>query len=118
MLGYRVKPEELKNVTLAVHELGLGYQETLEALSKVSKDLGSFKHLGKIGKKSKLIKIGLALITFPEPTPISETLGAFVLSLGLIQTKMRQSALHIDDVYDTFRDVLGGLHSLDKELTK
>lgn len=118
MLGYCVKPEELKNATLAVRELGSGYQETLEAVSKVAEDLGSVKHLWKIGDKSRLIKIGLALITFPEPTPISETLGAFVLSLGLIQTKIGQSTLHVDDVYDTFRDVLGGLHTLNKELTR
>lgn len=112
-----MKPEELKNLSLALHELGLSYHDTLGAMSGVANDLGSVKHLWKIGDKSKLIKIGLALITFPEPTPISETLGAVVLSLGVIQTKMRQSTLHIDDVYNTFQEVIRGLHTANKEVT-
>ena len=118
MLGCLVKPEELKNAALALRELGLSYHETLDAISGVANDLGSVKHLWKIGDKSRLIKIGLALITFPEPTPISETLGVFVLSLGVIQTKMRQSTLHIDDVYNTFQEVIRGLHTVNKEVTK
>lgn len=113
-----MKPEELKNMALVVRELGLSYQETLGAMSGVTKDLGSVKRLWKTGDESKLIKIGLALITFPEPTPISETLGAFVLSLGLIQKKRSQSTLHIDDVYNTFQEVLRGLHTVNKEVTK
>ena len=68
------------------------------------------------GDKSRLVKIGLTLIAFPEPTPISETLGAFVLSLGIIQNKMKKSTLHIEDIYNTFQDVNKNLLRIRQEL--
>ncbi len=104
-----MKPEELKSAALALRELGLSFQEVSNAVGGVASDVRPLKGLWKTNGESKLIKMGLALITFPEPTPISETLGAFVLTLGMIQKKRGQSVLHIDDVYSTFQKVLQGL---------
>jgi hypothetical protein len=100
-----VKTRELKAITTALQELGLSYEDTLEAMKGLAKDLRSTRSLWRDGYKSRLVKIGLALIACPEPTPISETLGAFVLSLGIIQNKRKNSTLHIEDVYKTFQDV-------------
>jgi hypothetical protein len=47
----------------------------------------------------------LTLITFPEPTPISETMGAAVLVAGLIQNRIKKSTLHVEDIYKTFQEV-------------
>lgn len=110
-----MKPEELKSAALALRELGLSFQEVSSAVDGVANDVGSLKSLWKTNDESKLIKTGLALITFPEPTPISETLGAFVLALGMIQKKRGQSVLHIDDVYATFREVLKGCNAETKK---
>jgi hypothetical protein len=46
----------------------------------------------------------LALIAFPEPNPISESIGAAVLAVGLIQTRIKKSSLHIEDIYRTLQD--------------
>lgn len=100
-----MEPIELKKTATVLQELGLSYQETLEVMKGFTKDLRSTKSLWKDGDKSRLVKIGLTIIAFPEPTPISETLGAFVLSLGIIQNKRKNSTLHIEDVYKTFQDV-------------
>lgn len=100
-----MKTRELKAITTALQELGLSYEDTLEAMKGVAKDLRSTRSLWRDGDKSRLVKIGLALIACPEPTPISETLGVFVLSLGIIQNKRKNSTLHIEDVYKTFQDV-------------
>lgn len=105
-----MKTDELRNMTTAIRELGASYQETLGEMNVTAKDLALVKRLWKTSGESKLIKMGLALITFPEPTPLSETIGALVLSLGLIQKKRSQSILHIDDVYNTFQDVFEGLN--------
>jgi hypothetical protein len=110
-----VKPEELKSAALALRELGLSFHEVSNAVDGVSNDVSPLKGLWKTNDESKLIKTGLALITFPEPTPISETLGAFVLALGMIQKKRGQSVLHIDDVYNTFREVLKGFDAETKK---
>jgi len=111
-----VEPRELKTTATVLQELGLNYQETLEVMKGVTKDLRSTKSLWKDGDKSRLVKIGLTIIAFPEPTPISETLGAFILSLGLIQNRMKKSTLHIEDIYNTFQDVNKNLLRIRQEL--
>jgi hypothetical protein len=111
-----VEPRELKTTATVLQELGLSYQETLEVMKGFTKDLRSTKSLWRDDDKSRLVKIGLTIIAFPEPTPISETLGAFVLSLGIIQNKMKKSALHIEDIYNTFQDVNRNLLRIRQEL--
>ena len=106
----------MKTTATVLQELGLSYQETLEVMKGFTKDLRSTKSLWRGGDKSRLVKIGLTIIAFPEPTPISETLGAFVLSLGIIQNKMKKSALHIEDIYNTFQDVNRNLLRIRQEL--
>jgi len=111
-----MKPRELKTTATVLQELGLSYEETLEVMKGVAKDLRSIKSLWRDCDKSRLVKIGLTLIVFPEPTPISETLGVFVLSLGIIQNRMKKSALHIEDIYKTFQDVNRSLLRTRQEL--
>ncbi len=95
----------MKRIVLVLQELGLSYAETLEVINDIAKDVNKTKKLWRDGYKSKLIRIALALITFPEPTPLSETMGAAVLVAGLIQNKVKNSTLHVEDVYKTFQDV-------------
>ena len=111
-----MKPEELKNVATVLRELGLSYEETLGVVKGVAKDSHLAGRLWRDGDKPRLVKVGLALIAFPEPTPISETLGVCVLSLGLIEAKMKRSALHVEDVYATFHGIKGDLRTIRKEL--
>ena len=104
-MGFTVETEELKRMAAVLQELGLSYTETLEVINEMAKDVNNAKKLWRDGYKSKLIKIAITLITFPEPTPISETMGAAVLAAGLIQNRIKKSTLHIEDVYKTFQDV-------------
>ena len=104
-MGFIVEKEELKRMGIVLQELGLSYTETLEVLHEMSKDANRAQKLWRGEKKSKLIKLALTLITFPEPTPISETVGAAVLVAGLIQNRIKKSTLHVEDVYKTFQDV-------------
>ncbi len=111
-----MEPRELKTIATVLQELGLSYEETLEVMKGLAKDLRSTKNLWKDGDKSRVVKIGLALIACPEPTPISETLGVFVLSLGVIQNKMKQSTLHVEDIYNIFQDMNRNLLRVRQEL--
>jgi hypothetical protein len=61
------------------------------------------RQLWRTGYKSKLIKIGVALIVFPEPTPISETVGACFVAAGAVQKAVRNRALFVEDVKKTFQ---------------
>ena len=104
-MGFAVEKQELKRMAVVLQELGLSYAETLEVIHEMSKDVNNAQKLWRGEKKSKLIKIAITLITFPEPTPISETLGAAVLVAGLVQNKIKNSTLHVEDIYKTFQDV-------------
>ena len=92
-------------MAVVLQELGLSYTETLEVIHEMSKDAKNAQKLWRGEKKSKLIKIALTLITLPEPTPISETIGAAVLVAGLVQKRVKNSVLHVEDIYKTFQDV-------------
>jgi hypothetical protein len=100
-----VEKEEMKRMAVVLQELGLSYAETVEAVNEMAKDVSNAKKLWRDGHKSKLIKIAITLITFPEPTPISETVGAAVLAAGLIQNRRKKATLHVEDIYKTFQDV-------------
>ena len=110
--------EKLKTLRDSVKELSLSYAETLEDFKGFSGCLKSTKSLWRACNKSRLVKIGLTLIAFPEPTPFSEMIGASVLSVGLIQQKIRNNSLHIEDVYKTFHNVFKNLREIQENLVK
>lgn len=104
-MWFTVEKQELKRMAVILQELGLSYAETVEVIHEMSKDVNNAQKLWRGEKKSKLIKIALTLITFPEPTPISETVGAAFLVAGLVQNRAKKSTLHVEDIYKTFQDV-------------
>jgi hypothetical protein len=65
--------------------------------------VNQLRKLFRDGHKSRLIKIGLSLIVFPEPTPISETVGACFVAAGVIQQGIRNQSIYIDDIPKTLR---------------
>jgi len=113
--------EELRKLKIAkesIEELNLSYTETLGNIKEFSENLSSLKSLWKTSNKSKLVKLGLSLIVFPEPTPVTEIVGATLLSAGLIQQKIRNSGLHIEDIQKTFQEVFKNLNNLREDLVR
>jgi len=101
--------EELRALTEALQELSLSSKETAGAIRGFSRELHSVQRLWRKDGSSRLIQIGLALIALPDPT-ITDILGSILVAAGIMQLKMRRSALHVEDVYKTFPQVM-------KELT-
>jgi len=110
-----VKPEELKNVAVMLRELGLSYEETLDAMKGVAKDSHFVGRLWRDGDKTRLVKIGLVLIAFPDPT-VTDIVGAVLVSAGIIQAKIKRSTLHVEDVYKTFPKLIKELQISRREL--
>jgi len=110
-----VEPRELKTTAAVLQELGLSYEETLKILKGVAKNARYAERLWKKGDDTKLVKIGLALIAFPEPA-VSDIVGTFLVSVGIIQAKIKRSTLHIEDVYQTFPKVIKELQISKREL--
>ena len=64
-----MESRELRTLATALQELGLSYEEVIQAMKGAPKDLRFVRSLWKDGDKSRLVMIGLALIACPEPTP-------------------------------------------------
>jgi len=110
-----VKPKELKDLADALRESASHQAETAKilhsSLGELSRELKSTQKLWRKSGNPVLIKVGLALIAFPDPT-ISDIVGSALVAAGLIQLKMKRSALHIEDVYKTFPQVIRELGSI------
>lgn len=110
-----MKPEELKSIADAIRESAEGRRETSQSVHSsmrgFTKELQSSRKLWHKGSRSILIKAGLALIAFPDPT-ISDAIGVGMVAAGLIHDRIQDSALHIEDVYKTFPQVLKELNSV------
>jgi len=112
-----VKPKELKEWADTLRESASNRAQTARILNssmgELTRELQSTQKLWLKGSNPVLIKAGLALIAFPEPT-ISDIIGAALVAAGVIQLKMKHSSLHIEDVYKTFPQVIKELGSLRK----
>jgi len=113
--GNEVKPKELRDLADALRESALHRTETARimhvSMGELTRELQSTQKLWRKGCNSVLIKVGLALIAFPDPT-ITDIIGSALVAAGLIQTKVKRSALHIEDVYKTFPMVIKELGSV------
>ncbi|MCJ7422902.1 hypothetical protein MUP01_01350 [Candidatus Bathyarchaeota archaeon] len=98
--------EEVKLVTKTLSELGEGYSDLLNAVKGTVREVKSTKKLWREGNKSRLIKLGLALIVFPEPTPISETVGACFVAAGAVKKGIQNRSIYIEDVNKIFKDTV------------
>jgi hypothetical protein len=98
--------EEAKMRAEALTELAENQKELLIELKNFNREVGFAKKLWREGNKSRLMRIGVALIVFPEPTPISETIGACFLAAGAIQKGIKNRAIYIEDIKKTFQNTL------------
>lgn len=101
-----MKTEEAKTTTKALNELNESLVDLLKALKGTTQEVEAAKKLWRTGNKSTLIKIGISLIMFPEPTPISETVGACFIAAGAIQKGIQKRAIYLEDVRKTFQITL------------
>jgi hypothetical protein len=101
-----VKPEQAKIATKALNELTESYSDLLGAMKSTANTAEATKKLWREGNKSRLIKIGVSLILFPEPTPISETVGACFIAAGAVQKGIKSRAIYLEDITKTFKVTL------------
>jgi len=110
-----MKKEEIKTLTAPLYELSLNREGAFKVLSDAVREAHSVGKLSKKKDNSLLIKVGMLLIAFPDPT-ISDLVGTLLVSAGLIQTKIKRSTLHIEDAPDTFQEIIKSLQTVRREL--
>jgi len=113
--GVGVKTKEVRDWANTLKEYASTHTEKAhimhDSMCELTKELQSTRKLWRKGNNSILIKAGLALIAFPDPI-LSDILGAGLVAAGLIQTKIKNSVLHVEDVYKTFPQLIKELNSL------
>jgi len=62
------------------------------------------------------VKTGLTLIAFPLPIVIDDVLGWSFLAAGLIQRRIKNSALYLEDVNDAFPSIIKELQKIRQEI--
>jgi hypothetical protein len=98
-----MKLEQAKTTAKALTELS-EYQKELRAVMKsTSKQTAATKRLWREGNKSRLIKLGGALIVFPDPTPCTLIVGASFVAAGLVQKGIQNRSIYVEDVTKTFQ---------------
>lgn len=113
--GFPLKPEEAKALATALNELNDSYADFLQSLSGTVREVKASKKLWKNGNKPWLIKLGLALIVFPEPV-LSDVLGSLLIAAGTIQEGIRRRAIHIEDIPKTFQSVMKELQASEERI--
>ena len=101
-----MKPEQAKTAAKALNELNESYIDLLGAIKGAVNTAEATKKLWHEGNNSRLVKIGVALIMFPEPTPISETVGACLVAAGAVQKRIQSRAIYLEDITKTFKNTL------------
>jgi hypothetical protein len=101
-----MKTEQAKIAIKALNELNESYIDLLGAIKGTANTAEATKKLCREGNKSRLIKIGVSLIFFPEPTPISETIGVCFIAAGAVQKGIQNRAIYLEDITKTFKSTL------------
>ena len=98
--------EQAKTAAKALNELNESYIDLLGAVKSTAETAETAKKLWREGNKSRLMKIGVALVVFPEPTPISETVGACFIGAGAVKKGIQNRAIYLEDITKTFKNTL------------
>ena len=97
--------------TKALTELTENYKDLYRGIKCTSREVAATKKLWREGNKSKLIKIGVACIMFPDPSPVGEIIGAGFIAAGLVQKGIQKQAIYLGDIKKTFESTLRDVHS-------
>lgn len=111
-----MKTSELKALADALKELNEGYSDLLCSMKDTVKEAKEAKKLWQNGEKPWLIKLGLALIVFPEPA-VSDIIGSLLIAAGTVQEGIRRRALHVEDIPKTFKTLMKELHTAEEDIS-
>jgi hypothetical protein len=111
-----METEKIRNATKALNELAESGKDLNSAVKGTTRQIAATKKLWREGNKSKLIKIGVACIMFPDPSPVGEIIGAGLIAAGLVQKGIQKRTLYIGDLKKTFESTLRELNSTQSSL--
>ena len=106
-----MKKEDAKAIASGLNVMSESCVDATTAIKAAASTVEGTKKLWRNGKHSWLIKAGVALIAFPDPT-ISDVIGSAMIAAGLVQEGIRRRSLHAEDVAKTFQRTMQELRGL------
>lgn len=106
-----MRNNEAKTMVDALNELSEDYADLIQTIKGTTGQVKATKRLWRTGNKSWLIKAGLALIAFPDPT-ISDVVGSAMVAAGVVQEGIKRRTLYVDDAYKTFQKTMKEIRSV------
>ncbi len=106
-----MRSDEAKTMADALNELSEDYADLIQTIKGTTGQVKETKRLWRTGNKSWLIKAGLALIAFPDPT-ISDVVGSAMVAAGVVQEGIKRRTLYVDDAYKTFQKAMKEIRSV------
>ncbi len=103
--------ERAKQTTKALHELTESYTDLHRAIKSTARDTAKTKTLWREGNKSSLIRIGMACMVFPDPSPVSYIIGGGLLMAGAVQKGIQSRTLYIEDIRKNLQSTLREMNS-------
>jgi hypothetical protein len=104
--------ERLKATRQALNEINESYIDLIKETKATAHTVHDTKQLWRAGYKSRLIKVGIALIVFPDPSPTTEIVGGCLVAAGAVQKAIRNRALFAEDVKKTFQSTMKDLSTM------
>jgi hypothetical protein len=114
-----LKPKEAKECSEILREVGKDSVDLAGvangSMRGVAREAQSLKKLWREKNQSKLVKIGVALILFPDPT-ISDVVGTGLVATGLLHDRIKNSGIFLEDIYKTYPRLFKELQSARQSL--
>lgn len=98
--------EKAKIAVKALNELSESSRDLFIATGGTAREVATAKKLWLEGNKSKLVKIGVAFMVFPDPTPVTPIVGASLIAAGLLRKSIQKRSLYVGDIKKTFERTL------------
>lgn len=112
--------EELKSKIDLLREYAQDWQENVAIVGDVAKGDGamlqSIHRLCKSQNQGNLIRLGLTLIAFPLPIVIDDALGYPLLIAGLVQRRIKNSAVYLEDTSSALPSILKELQGIREQV--
>ncbi|HVO37122.1 MAG TPA: hypothetical protein VMT01_03030 [Candidatus Acidoferrum sp.] len=106
----RMKLDETRKTANALNEISESCAEATHSIKDTTREVSATKKLWQEGNKSTLIKVGVALIAFPDPT-ISDVVGSALVAAGMVQMGIQRRTMHVGDVVKTFQTTMRELRN-------
>ncbi|MCW4005782.1 MAG: hypothetical protein NWF04_04195 [Candidatus Bathyarchaeota archaeon] len=104
--------DEAKTTAKTLTELRQSRMETVRAMGSIketAQNMRATKKLWRENQESKLIKVGLTLMVFPEPTPVSQCIGVCCLAAGGTQKAVQSRYAFMEDIGKSLKGSLGDI---------